>query len=197
MRFKHVLFQILILLVTIGCAPSIYISSELDPSYKISKTDKIAIFLKKDSSIGERKFLALLRNELQKAGFNIVDRDQSEYVLVFALDQNTSKIQRSRPVSTTSETKGTVGGIGGVSYKEKTTSTKYVPYSYDYTVKKLYLHLFAEEDISNHKLITIWEGYLGAGEATYAKYTNACVRKLLEYFGTDYKAHTQISTNYR
>jgi len=130
---KALLTTITLALLLISCAPTIYISSQTDPNYNITRNDEIFIIPEENSSISERKFYVLLKNELLKSGFKVVDDYKAKYFLTFSLDQKTSTVNTSLPITTTSETKGEVGRIP---YTEKTTSTNYIPYSYDYTVKK-------------------------------------------------------------
>ena len=112
---------------------------------------------------------------------------------MFQTDSKTSQINSTLFLPSTSTTSGY---IGNTYYSGSTKSTSAVPYSYNYTVKKIYLDLYAVEDVKNEKYITVWEGYIGAGQKEYQTYSRAIIKSLLDKFGTNYEAHTPIDIYY-
>ncbi|MCL4280220.1 MAG: hypothetical protein KJZ60_11185, partial [Ignavibacteriaceae bacterium] len=161
-----------------------------DPDYSFSFKDKIFIYLPDNASLTERNFYRLLKHEMDSIGFQIIDDAPiADKILFFSLDEKTSDISSfySLPSTTT-----TTGKIGNTKYKETTSGTTTIPYTYSYTVKKVYLDLYDVESAKEGNFNTIWEGYIGAGRDAYEKYTNLCVRKLLEYYGRDFGDHVKI-----
>jgi hypothetical protein len=192
---KKVFLLILTVLLFTGCAtPTAYISSLTDPRYTPLKTDPIHVAFTDDPSIKDRQFYPFLKNEMISNGFNIVeDVTKAKYYLLFKTDSNTSQINSTLFLPSTSTS---YGYVGGTPYSETTSSTIAVPYSQNYTVEKIYLHLFSVEDAKAGINMTIWEGYIGAGEKEYKAYTQAILKSLFDVFGTNYEAHTPIDTNY-
>ena len=174
-----------------GCTTTAYISSLTDPNYSVVKTDPIYIMLKSEASIPDRQFYSFLKSKMVANGFNIVEFvSESKYILLFQRGSKTSQINSTLSLPSTSTTSGYVGNTY---YSGKTTSTQEVPYSYNYTVKKIYLNLYAAVDVEKGKYFTVWEGYIGAGANEYKSYSGAILKELLDVFGTNYEAHTPIN----
>jgi hypothetical protein len=176
---KGFLLTLTLLLFT-GCAvtPTVYISSLTDPRYAPLKTDPIYVATADDPSIKDRQFYPFLKSEMIANGFNITEEiTGAKYYLLFKTDSETSQINSTFITGSTS-------------------SAIAVPYSYDVTVVKIYLQLYAVEDEKNGKHMTVWEGYIGAGKEQYKAYNRAILKNLFDVFGTNYEAHTPIDTNY-
>jgi hypothetical protein len=185
---------ILSMLFFSGCATTVYISSLTDTAYSPVKTDPIYIVFPKDARIADRQFYALLKREMISNEFNIVeDKIEAKYYLLFRTDSKTSQIDSTFFIPSTSTTSGYVGGKY---YSGTTRFSQAVPYSYDYTVEKIYLDLYAKEDVQKEKYMTVWEGYIGAGKDEYKAYTRAILKSLLDVFGTNYEAYTPIDKKY-
>lgn len=181
------------LLFFTGCAPSAYISSLTDPTHTLHRTDPIYISTN-GSSIRDRQFYPLVRSEMEASGFNIVDSpEESKYYLLFSTASDTSKIHSTYYDTQTSTS---TSYISGTPHTTTTKTTTAYPYSYDYTVKKVYFFLYLTEDIRREVYMTVWEGYVGAGEDDYKEYERSILKSLFDVFGTDYEAHTTIDTNY-
>ena len=183
------------MLLLAGCSTrTAYISSLTDPRYNPVKTDPIFILLTDDARITDRQFYSLLRDEMIQNGFNIVDDGyEAKYLLLFQTGSKTSQINSTLFLPSTSWSSGYVGNTY---YSGATTSTQAIPYSYDYTVEKIHLDLYAVEDIKNEKYMTVWEGYIGAGTEEYESFLRAILKSLFDVFGTNYEAHTPIDTKY-
>lgn len=179
--------------IIVGCStPSIYISSNTDKNYSVDKTKRISIFCNEEDPIEKRNLCYMVKSEMEHLGFNIVSSPPIDFVLIVDTDEKTSQISSYLPLSTPSST---YGNIGGYQYTEHTNSTTYVPYSYNYTVAKIYLDLFVAEKISEKKYITAWEGYIGADKNVFLEYSKDCIYTLLQYFGDNYKGHVNILSN--
>lgn len=186
--------MILILFLTpiffVGCGPSIYVHSQIDPEYSFAYSDKVFIYLPDNPTLTEKNFYHLLKHEMNSIGFQIIeDAPLADKILFFSLDEKTSDISSfySLPTTTT-----TTGKAGKTKYTETTSGTTTIPYTYSYTVKKVYLDLYDVEAAKQGNFTPIWEGYIGAGRDNYEKYTNLCVRKLLEYYGRNFGDHVKI-----
>ena len=119
MKKVIIIFLISIPLIVIGCGPSIYVHTQIDPEYSFSYTDKVFIYISDNATLTEKNFYRLLKNEMDSLGFQIVyDAPTADKVLFFSLDEKTSDISSfySIPKTTT-----TTGKIGNTNYKETTT----------------------------------------------------------------------------
>jgi hypothetical protein len=182
--------NILLALTITGCASTAYISSVTDSAYRPTKLDPVFIGVHNGLSIKERQFAEFLRSEMKKAGFTVTDvLSLSRYVLLFNMNQKTSQINSTFFLP---QTQTTSGYVGNTYYSGQTTSTTAVPISVDYTFQKIWLDLYLTSDIDTDKLMTIWEGYIGAGIDVYEKYSKEILRMLLDVYGTNYEAHTPI-----
>ncbi len=182
-------------LLFISCAPSIYIDSASDLTHSFARSDNILVFLPEKSSIEERNFHYLLSRALEDNGFRIVyEITYADKILVFSLDEKTSEIKSALPYSSTTTTKGRVttpSDLWGTGYEEKTTSTQYIPFSYNYTVSQIYMYMFeVQESVVGE---VIWEGYIGAGEKDFTKFPSECVEALFKYYGMNFKGHKKIN----
>ncbi|MCC7093426.1 MAG: hypothetical protein IT277_04475 [Ignavibacteriaceae bacterium] len=188
---KNIIFILfLVPILFIGCGPSVYIQTQIDPEFSFSHSDKIFIYLRETPTLTEKNFYNLLKHEMENSGFQIVyDAPTADKILFFSLDEKTSDISSfySLPTTTT-----TTGKIGNTKYKETTSGTTTVPYTYSYTVKKVYLDLYDVKSAKEGNYTPVWEGYIGAGRDDYEKYTNLCIRKLLEYYGQNFGDHVKI-----
>ena len=209
----------------INCSPSIYVSSLTDVTQNVSKDLKINLYIQMAANIEEKNFGILLYNELKNEGFNLIDSFEVDtmstyYSISYFLNEKSSKINSYRSIPTTETTYGNVDGI--INYNQTKLSTTHVPYSYNYTVKKVYLTLdlvdkkcqekaveiWTDELVKNRGMKvdllgmmrqcskTVWEGYIGVEKDEFKKHPKACVKKLLEYFGTNFEDHVYIDTFY-
>ncbi|MDP6923562.1 MAG: hypothetical protein QGI94_02105 [Candidatus Scalindua sp.] len=186
---------LLITLISACASKTVYISSQTDPRYSLNKLDAIFILFSDKASIADRQFYSFLKQEMVDNGFNIVeDLLSSSYILSFQTGSKTSKMNSTLFMPTTTSSSGYVGSTY---YSDTSTTTAAIPYSYNYTVKKIYLDLYSTQDVTNKKYMTVWEGCIGAGSEEYTAYPNAILKSLLNVFGTNYKATTSIDTRYK
>lgn len=174
-----------------GCStPTAYISSLTDPNYKPTKSEPTFILVPDGATLEERRFASFLRKEMQAAGFMITDDwSKSRYIMMFQTGQKTSQINTTAYFP---QTQTTSGYVNETHFSQDTTSTVAVPVSRDYTVKTVFLKLYATSDVVNKKFKTIWEGYIGAGKNDYNQYTKELLHLLFDVYGTDYQQHTPI-----
>ena len=190
---KRITIVLILIIFFSGCVSTVYVSSITDQNYSPKKIDPIYIILDEDARISERQFYTILKEEMLKNEFNVVDNiNQAKYYLLFNTDTNTSKINSTLYFPSTSTTSGYVGNTY---YSGTTTTTNAIPYSYNYTVEKIYLDLYVKDPKVN-KYFTVWEGYIGAEKDDYEKYTRAVLKCLLDVFGTNFADEQYIDMTY-
>lgn len=186
----RIVYSVLLVFLLGGCASTAYISSLADTQYAPKKSDAIFLLNLDSESIKQRQFATFLRSEMFKHGFNITsDIHHADYALIAYADETTSQISSSVVLP---QTQYTSGYIGGTYYSGTTTSNQVIPYTENYTVKKIWLHLYSIEDMRNGIEKTIWEGYIGADINEYNKKPSEHLSALFEAFGTNYEKHKTI-----
>lgn len=209
MEIKRTMIKILrdvtlfLLLFLVGCAPRIYIDSQIDPAYNFLELKQrsyenfldrptLHIFPSKDLNLTEKNFRNLLMSELLKQNFKVVDVETVEdlktveFLLIFYLGEKTSRVNSHLVLP---DWRTTTGNIDGLRFKATEYGTKTVPYSYDINVRGIGLALYV---ISGDKINIIWEGFTGMDAKDYDKYPEFCVRKLLEYCGSNFRGYVPI-----
>ena len=187
---EEILAFIIALLFITGCAPSIYIHSQIDQEYNFSSGGGIFVILPDYATLTDKNFHTLLTSELHRQGLKVPnDVANAELILTFSLGEKTSTIDSwlTLPASVR-----TTGEIDGIRYQETTVGTKTIPYSYDFTVQGIFLSLYSIESIRKGTFIPVWEGYIGAEKKDYDKYPELCVRKLLEYYGQNFRGYRRV-----
>lgn len=72
-----------------ACGERIAIRGELDPDYAPKISDPIAVVLPDNSSIQDRQLAPLVKEELSKAGFTVVEPDKAVWILGLGTHDNT------------------------------------------------------------------------------------------------------------
>jgi len=190
MEKKIIYIFFIISILFISCSPSVYIHTQKDSEYKFTRWDKVFIYLPDPPTLTEKNFFSILKQELELFGFKIVDDAQiADKILFFSLDEKASDISSFYSLPTTTTTSGKIGNI---KYKETTTGTTTVPYTYSYTVKKVYLDFYDVQYAKDGNFTPVWEGYIGAGIQDYEKNVDLCIRKLISYYGQNFGDHVRI-----
>jgi hypothetical protein len=172
-----------------GCAtytytPMSYVSAIQDPKYNPTLQSRIAVLLDDNASIEDRQFGAFLVSQLLTNGFDVVAIPDSDFVLAYSTKEDASQATINLPYSTPTTTYGNVGGTG---YSETSDSTTWIPTSFSYTIKGIWLDAYATPDIRAGKMKTVWEGYISVGAYDFQRDPASVVRTLLLYFGRDFK----------
>lgn len=149
-----------------GCIQrTVYISTQGNPAYAPLKQDPILVALARDATDDDRRFMEFLKSQMQQAGFVLADNAlDAKYLLMFETGTRT----RSTGVSASAPTAG------------------------GYTVRSIKLELYAMEDVLRRNHITAWEGYAGAGESDYLRFSGEILRALLDAYGTSQQSYTPI-----
>lgn len=206
---KTFLFMMMLMLF-VSCATrtvgTAYISSQTDPNYSPVKTDPIYILLGDEASMSDRQFYPFLKTEMVTNGFNIVDdASAAKYLLLLKTASERPKIEKvmivpqQTPANPYSHTH--TGDKNMVQRSPFNDAFLASMQSYHQKkqleeaqekIEKIYLMLYATEDIRNEKFMTVWEGYIGAGEKGYKSHSRAVLKSLFDVFGTNYEAHAPI-----
>lgn len=180
------LLGIVILGITIsGCKHyAAYVYSAVDPEHAPVKSDPIWLTLSTKPTIRERQLFVVLKSELAKNGFNIVETaDKSRWVLALTAER------RTYDFGITSSTT-----VVRVAPNFATATTR----SHRNVVERntIFLYLFDMHDFTRGKVLSIWEGSVSASENVYRIYVTSMFKNLLDVFGKNYERSTRLSKDY-
>lgn len=199
MKYLNPIFALCFLFLVVffsGCATTAYISSvnDLGQSKRTYEGDSVHVkSSEKIMSIDHRETKRLIEDTMSRMGFEIKNSNDAHYLLVFGSEQKTSQMSGSRPVTNTAVTNVYSGGTSTLA---TTSYTSYVPYSYDYTVAKLYTYLMPTRSLKPlDETEIIWQGYIGAESSVMDKNKAALIDQLFEKIGEDYAQHTYVRRN--
>ncbi len=150
----------------------------------------MGVFVDEQYSLEDRRLGTLLAEQLRKVGLVVVPVPECDLVIAYSTRELTSRIDTTTPVSTPSTT---LGNIGEFAYWQTHYSTTWVPTSYDYTVKGVWLRAYVMSDVRTGRANTVWEGYIGGDEAEFEKDPAGFVGTLVAYFGRDHKGRTRLT----
>lgn len=170
----------------------IYIHTTMDSAETFNKKGRILIMEGKDISVEERNFGRFLKQELIKAGYNIVDAAPFEYGLFFSTVKKTFETQSAMPMPTTSYS---AGKVGGVSYSGTTQSMAYVPITTTHNIQKIWLNIYSDKKDRNGNYLVIWEGCLGADAESFGKDSSNCLQELIARIGSSFDGNIIVRNN--
>lgn len=191
---KYVPLLLFFSMLTGACNKSYvaHVYSGIDPTIKLSKTDPIVFVMPDNPSIRERNVAVLLKDELLRNGFNIVeDKQSSVWTMSFAIDRQTYTI------GSTSRSSGLAVGFGihGVPLATGTSHTKtsYV----QQTDVMVFLHLLNTSDVRMEKPIIVWEGSVRTALSVFKQQPNGTIKVLLDKFGRNFESTTKVYRKYQ
>ena len=191
-QFLSCYFLITILFFS-GCATTAYISSVNDLELDSVTYEGKSVHIKSISenlSIQQKETKQLIEDTMSRMGYEIKELNDADYLLVFGSEEKTSKMSGSRPVTNTAITNVYSGNKSALA---TTTTTSYVPYSYNYTVAKLYTYLLPTNNLKPLKETEIiWQGYIGAEADVMKSYQATLIDQLFDKMGQDYAEHTPV-----
>ena len=79
----RILFPIIFTVLFTGCAPSAYvhITTQSDPEFISSSSDKVFVFSSDDDGVAQRKLAATLKNEMKVSGINVANSiSEADYI---------------------------------------------------------------------------------------------------------------------
>jgi hypothetical protein len=179
---------ILIIIVFGGCA-EIHISSLTDKNYTIDTNSKIFLYQPEEETIEVKNLYFTLYDLMNRMGFKISSFEESNYILLAALDVKEEPFTFVIPKTTKSYTSGYVGST---LYSGTTTGKTYVPVTMKRIVKKIYMSLYDLDKFrESGKKVLVWEGYIGSVNEE-CKHIEDCLYTLLQRFGTDFKGRVYL-----
>ena len=192
----YALCSLFLIVIFSGCTTTAYISSvnDLGQSKRTYEGDSVHVkSYEKIMTIDLKETKRLIEDTMSKMGFEIAKSNDAHYLLVFGSEQKTSQMSGSRPVTNTAVTNVYSGGQSALA---TTSYTSYVPYSYDYTVAKLYTYLMPTRNLKPlEETEIIWQGYIGVEGSEMNKNKAVLIDQLFEKMGEDYAKHTKVRRN--
>ncbi len=187
-----ILISLLISITFSGCLHSVYYSTELDPTCNLKKENRFKVFLPKNPTIEDKKFMISLEKKLIKHGYNIVD-NSVDFGIFFTLTEKSYSGTESYTsyVPTTSYTSGYVGNtyVSG-----STTSTQAVSntYSYTDTYKKIYVKVVSSSKNEQGSYETVWNGFMSTKIEEYNENPEAMLEETVKLIGSEFKGYIDV-----
>lgn len=180
-------------LILSGCTSSVYFKTEQDPMYKIEHNKRFFVFLPKNPTIEDKKFMISLNDKLKKQGFNVVEKFPFDYAVFFTLTDK-SYSGTSSYTSYVPTTSYTSGYVGSTYVTGTTTSSKPVTNTYNYTntYKKIYVDILSGKKNNEGQYETIWSGFMSSDIGDYDKNPNAMINELVKLIGKEYKGDIYV-----
>jgi len=165
-NYKIILFLSSLLLS--ACALRASFVSQLDPSYAPKKSDPIALLLPDNSSIQDRQVYPVVKEELVKAGFKLVEPNQATWILGMGTHQDTyfSGIQTM-----------------AFSYNNVAVGSSNAEYTSRIII---YFWLFPAESFHSGKRMAIWGGFESVRPSSFREHPADYVRALIELYGKNF-----------
>lgn len=188
MSMRRFLLLTLVLAVAACRSHVAYVYSGVDPAEAPSKSDPISFELPDNASIREKNIAVLLREELQRNGFNLVsDFKESKWTLSFAVDRKTYTIG--------STTHGVAVGFGvyGVPVAIGSSNTDYI----QQTDVHIYMHLLKTSDLAKPNPMAVWEGSVTTTDRVFSVLPNSTIKNLLDKFGQNFERKTKVDRSYQ
>ena len=179
LRAAFLLF--LAILVSACSRHATFIEAATDPALSASKNDPIFVVLPNKPTITERRLAPVLRSELCKNGFQVVN-SQSSAKWVMGLVQD-----RHQFYGGASATTAVLPNIGIA----KTTTTAEVV-----TNETIYLQLFDAQEFGLPDTLALWEASSTASTRVFQIYDKVMIKNALDYFGKNFAGRTRLSKEY-
>jgi hypothetical protein len=161
--------------------------SGVDPTIRVVKSDRMEFVLPDDASIRERNAAVLLRDELVRQGFHLVNPGEpSHWTLSFGLGRRTYTIGSA----THGAAIAFLSPLPMASYSSRTENI-------DQTDVTIFMHLLQTSDLDSAKPMAVWEGTVTTKERVFAVLPNAVVAALLQHFGEHYERQTRVDKAYQ
>ncbi len=166
-----------VLLLTSCARHTAFVASAVDPAYSPQREEPIAVVLPTESTVRERQLLPVIKGELARAKFNVVDEaTKSRWVL--ALSANRTDV--------TYATSSLIIKVNP-QLALATPPVRTVP------TTTIYLTLFDSKDFNSGRALAIWHGAATALDRSYEVGNNEMVRRMLEVYGKNIERHMYIS----
>jgi hypothetical protein len=166
MKNCKIILLVCALLLT-ACGLRAAFMGQLDPAYAPKKADPIALVLSDNPSIQDRQVFPLVKEELVKSGFKLVDPNQATWILGVSTHDDTyfSGIKTTKISFGSTEAQQTI---------ENSRSSS------------LYFWLFAAGPYRDGKRLAVWGGVESVNPDDFSKHPDAFVRALIEIYGKNF-----------
>jgi hypothetical protein len=163
-------YKIILLLSAVllsACSLRAAFMGQLDPAYAPKKADPIALVLSDNSSIQDRQVFPLVKEELIKSGFKLVEPNQATWILGVSTHNDTyfSGVKTTKLSFGSSEARLTIQNARSSS---------------------LYFWLFPAESYRNGKRMAVWGGVESVDPDDFSKHPEDFVRALIEIYGKNF-----------
>lgn len=174
-----------VLLTLAGCSShGVWVTAAVDPSLAPLKTDPVFVTLPEKPTIDERQMILLLKDEMCRNDFNVVDNVESATWVM-----TVSATQYSYMSGTTG--RGVAVPVGNVAVVGRTETQ--VNYQTD---KVTYLYVSKSADRIELEPRRYWEGRVTAKDNVWRAYREVIYKPLLDEYGRDYDHFTKMSKSY-
>ncbi len=158
---------LLLLTLTVGCMnTNARLEAYRDPKIEIDRQSRFAIRYESDQSIEHRQLHQILSEEFTRQGLTLVEESQADFIINYELSSQTSRIQDYRPYTTTDHYSGQ---LNGRHYFGTSTSTEYLPYEEDKTIRTIHL-IATPSHVETATSPSAWECFLSADAPVFDKY---------------------------
>jgi hypothetical protein len=168
--------------LSISCSRhAAYIETAADPSISVRKEDPIFVTLPEKSSIRERRLLPVLRSELCKNGFQVVESiGASKWVL--GLTQSRTSLYGGSESTTIA-----VPNTPIINTRTQSTIV-------DQTA--IYLRLFDARQFGKPSPLAVWEGSGASTEKVIQIYEKVVIKNTLDFYGKTFSGRRRLSKDY-
>jgi len=178
--------------VLAGCySPSIYVQSKIDSTVPVNKTSRITIFNPAEESALVKDFYPVLRPEMERLGFDLVPYEEADFFLFADAKEEIQGVRGRAPMPSDLYTDSPYEGSFN---PEALNFEGALPYVKRYKMLSIYLTVCDLRMYKEDKTITpVWQGMIRSEETLYQENRDACLRILLNTFGTDFEGYVRIS----
>lgn len=188
-KLKFIALTCVLAIIT-GCATYVDIKSETDVTAQVSPSKKIKVWYDSDGklnhTIEERNFWFVMVDEMEKAGFNVVESGDVDYVLFYFIHDYSYDYIDTLFLPDTQTTYSY--DAYGNQQRQTTYGTEYVPYTRYVNRRGIQMFLKANDETWR----TVWTGTAYADYDDFNAHSKECVATLLQFFGDQHEGETKL-----
>jgi hypothetical protein len=167
-----------------------------------------SVYFQDRSIIDRQSILAQMRNNMRGSRFSYSDSEfidlyneralalrgrllnNADFVLVFTTEVSSTPYTVNVPYDTSTTT---FGSVGDVPYYAETPSTTWVPTTYTYFMKSIFLHVYSVAALrSDSNASEVWLGSVIGAESEFEKSPTDFLNTLLLRFGQDFQGNAPL-----
>lgn len=182
--FKLSIYLVIVICFFLCCIPSVYIKTQSDPEFDFKNKNTIVVYAD-NKLIEDKKFKSFLQSELKAIGLTVIDgTDDAQISTCFNIYEDNGQFSGNLilPKTTT-----TTGRVGNIDYSERSSTTQIVPYTTNYSFKKVHIKFYSKEDNS-----IVWDCFFSIESKYYNENVNKCLKNALSKYGTDFEGSMSI-----